>query len=140
MRSTFIILPFCTLGPPILPELTALTPEMRRIDYRATLSCEAYHLNPQQKDSYRWAWKFKDSREIKANDDEKYNIFSSYSAPNLCQQTKGFSALQIANVSIHDFGKYRCELLESGVLLAVKDITFYAYEGMPFYVSVCCHF
>ena len=113
---------------------------MGLIDDRATLRCEAYHLDPLQKDSYHWAWKFEESREIKENSDGKYKIFSNYSTPNLCQQTKGLIALQIANVTKHDLGQYKCELLESSILLAVKDISFYKYGGMLFYVFVFCNF
>ena len=66
---------------------------------------------------------FNDSVEIKQDlVGGKYNIFSEYSLPNSCQQTKGLVALQIAGVNKHDLGQYKCKLLDPDTVLAVKDI------------------
>ena len=88
-----------------------------------TLSCEAYHLDSQKIASYQWKWIFNDSVEIKqAFGGGKYGIFSEYSSPNACQQTKGAVTLQIARVNKHDLEQYKCKLLVSNSVLAVKDI------------------
>ena len=114
---------FFTTGPPALPELKEFPPDMGTYG-NVTLSCEAYHLDFQKTDSYQWKWIFNDSVEIRkqAFGGGKYGIFSEYSSPNSCQQTKGFVALQIARVNTHDLGQYKCKLLDSDSVIAVKDI------------------
>lgn len=77
---------------------------------------------------------FNDSVEIKQDlVGGKYNIFSEYSSPNSCQQTKGLVALQIAGVNKHDLGQYKCKLLGPDTVLAVKDIPLLE-DGMFFCV------
>ena len=116
-------LSFFTTGPPALPELKEFPPDMGTYG-NVTLSCEAYHLDSQKTASYQWKWIFNDSVEIRkeAFGGGKYGIFSEYSSPNSCQQTKGSVALQIARVNTHDLGQYKCKLLDPDSVIAVKDI------------------
>ena len=114
---------FFTTGPPALPEVKEFPPDMGTYG-NVSLSCEAYHLDSQKTASYQWKWIFNDSVEIRKQTfgGGKYGIFGEYSSPNSCQQTKGSVALQIARVNTHDLGQYKCKLLDSDSVIAVKDI------------------
>ena len=123
VKPLVLIYYFFTTGPPPLPELKEFPPDMGTYG-NVTLSCEAYHLDSQKTASYQWKWIFNDSVEIRkeAFGGGKYGIFSEYSSPNSCQQTKGSVALQIARVNTHDLGQYKCKLLDPDSVIAVKDI------------------
>ena len=105
----------------MLPVVAALPPVMGT-NNNVTLSCLFYRLDHHRINSYIWQWKFQD-KDLK--EDGRYKIFSEYSPPNSCEQSKGLVAFQIGNVSKHDFGQYMCSLQMSGVTLAEKGISFY---------------
>lgn len=113
----------CVLGPPTLYTVTALRP---RVGFTAnsTLECTVKGLAYPQIHLYRWQWTFQE-KEIVAN--TKYQIFTSYSLPNICEHSKGSAILQINNVSKNDFGQYKCALKLPDVILAEKDISFYDF-------------
>ena len=117
---------YCFLGPPILPILTALNPEMGS-NGNVTLKCEAYRLDHKKRYSYRWKWKLNHGGEIKEHTHGKYEKFESYSTPDSCQQSKGLVALQIRNVSSQDLGQYKCGLQLSDMILAEKDVSFFDF-------------
>ena len=113
---------FFATGPPALAQLKEFPPKMGK-NGNAILRCEAYHLDEQKTASYQWKWIFNDSVEItQFIGVGKYYILSVYYPPNACQQTKGAVTLQIARVNKHDLGQYKCKLLVSNSVLAVKDI------------------
>ena len=69
---------------------------------------------------------FKNGREI-ANVYGKYEILSTFSQPNSCQQTKGAVYLHVENLTREDLGTYMCALLESGTEIASEDVPLYEY-------------
>jgi len=101
----------------------------------ATLSCEVYRLDNDQIGSYRWKWK---SYDFEIKEDGKYKIIFMHSPPNSCQQTKGLVALEIANVSKHDLGHYKCGLQMSGIKLAERDIPFYDFGELYTVLFISC--
>lgn len=118
----------CTVGPPTLFTLTALSPRVESSESEssesATLTCEFNSLNHQQFNSYHWQWKFQD-REIKENG--RYKVFYKRQPPNVCQQSKRLVTLRITNVSKEDLGQYLCALQLSNTTLAEKDVPFYDF-------------
>ena len=68
----------------------------------------------------------KNGREI-ANVYGKYEILSTFSQPNSCQQTKGAVYLHVENLTREDLGTYKCVLFENDVEIAVEDVLFYEY-------------
>lgn len=119
------VYPISTTGPPTVPQLNALPLNMAQ-NGNANLSCEANQLNARQMASYKWKWMFKNGREI-ANVYGKYEILSTFSQPNSCQQTKGAVYLHVKNLTREDLGTYVCALLESDTEIAVEDVPFYEY-------------
>lgn len=116
-------MPFlCNAGPPALFTLAALRPRVGLTTANATLECVVKGLAYQQIYLYQWQWKFQE-KEIVENG--KYQMFTSYSPPNLCQHSKASATLQINNVSQKDFGEYKCTLYQfTNVILAEEDIFF----------------
>jgi len=101
----------------------------------ATLSCEVYRLDVQQIGSYHWKWKFHGGE---IEEDGKYKIISMHSPPNSCQQTNGLVTLEIANVSKHDLGHYKCGLQMSDIKLAERDIPFYDFGELYTVPFISC--
>ena len=95
-------------------------------------SCKANQLNVQKMASYKWKWMFKNEREI-TDVYGKYEILSTFSGPNSCQQRSSAVYLHLENLTREDHGTYKCALFENNVEIALEDVPFYG-NGM----FACC--